>query len=429
MEIYVVQQGDDINSIAERYGFTVEKLIQDNWLVYPYNLVIGQTLVIALPKQTHTVQQGDTVQSIADSYNISIMQLLRNNPNLANRQNIYPGESLVISYYTSRSITTNGFAFPFIRQETLIRTLPNLTYLSIFNYTTTEKSDIITYYDDTEIVKISKEYGVIPLLLLTTLTPQGKPNIEVAYNILLNEEYQDIIINGYIDIMKRQGYLGGNLIFDFLNEHNQTLHQNFVKKIANRFQSEGFLLFLTINYRAQEVDDMISINKINYSNLSTLVNGIIFLKLVWGSDYGPPGPVININNLSAIIDYVASNVSPDKIIIGKPFFGYDWQLPYITNRTHASSLSLNSASDLAYDVGAVIQFDENSLTPYYYYNEFIFGYPAQHIVWFIDARSIDALDKLIIDYSLAGSGVWNIMVYYQQLWTIINANFDKIKLI
>jgi len=429
MEIYVVQQGDDINSIAGRYGVTVEKLIQDNGLVYPYNLVIGQTLVIALPKQTHTVQQGDTVQSIADSYNITIMQLLRNNPNLAYSQNIYPGQSLVISYNTSKSITTNGFAFPFIREETLLRTLPNLTYLSIFNYSATEKGDIIPYFDDTEIVEISKEYGVIPLLSLTTLTPQGKPNIEGAYNILLNEEYQDILINEYIDIMKRKGYLGANLIFDFLNESNQTLHQNLVNKVANRFQPEGFLFFITINYSVQEVDNTILIDKIDYSKLSDFVNGILFLKFVWGADYGPPGPVININNLRTIIDYAASNVSPDKIIIGKPVFGYNWPLPYIPDRTYASSLTINTALDLAFEVGAVIQFDENSQTPYYYYNEFIFGYPAQHIVWFIDARSIDALDNLIIDYSLAGSGVWNIMYYYQQLWTIINANFDIVKLI
>jgi spore germination protein len=253
--------------------------------------------------------------------------------------------------------------------------------------------------------------------------------MEGAYNILLNEEYQDILINEFIDIMKRQGYLGGNLIFDFLNEINQTLHQNLVKKIANRFQLEGFLLFITINYKTQEVDNTISIDKINYSNLSAYANGIIFLQFVWGADYGPPGPVINNNNLRAIIDYAASNVSPDKIIIGNPVLGFDWKLPYISNETHASSLSINSALDLAYDVGAVIQFDEDSQTPYYYYNEFIFGYPAQHIVWFIDARSIDALNKLIIDYNLAGSGVWNIMVYYQQLWTIINANFDIVKLL
>lgn len=63
------------------------------------------------------------------------------------------------------------------------------------------------------------------------------------------------------------------------------------------------------------------------------MNGILFLKFVWGSDYGPPGPVININNLRAIIDYAASNVSPDKIIIGKPVFGYNWPLPYIPDRT------------------------------------------------------------------------------------------------
>lgn len=130
-----------------------------------------------------------------------------------------------------------------------------------------------------------------------------------------------------------------------------------------------------------------------------------------------------------MINYVTSKVSPDKIIVGKLILGYDWRLPYIPKESYANSLTINSVLDLAYDVGAVIDFDDESQTPYFYYNELGFAYQVQHIVWFIDARSIETLNKLIEDYALNGSGVWNIMVYNQQLWTIINANFDIIKLI
>ena len=90
-----------------------------------------------------------------------------------------------------KSITTNGFSYPFIKKETLIKTLPNLTYLTIFNYTSTEQGKVIEYSDDREIIKIAKAYGVIPLLLLTTLSPKGVDNIETAYRILLNDSYQD----------------------------------------------------------------------------------------------------------------------------------------------------------------------------------------------------------------------------------------------
>ncbi|QHQ63013.1 LysM peptidoglycan-binding domain-containing protein [Anaerocolumna sedimenticola] len=429
MEIYVVQQGDSIYSIAEKYGVSVEKIIQDNELQYPYDLVIGQAMVIAFPKQSHIVQDGDTLQSIADFYHVTLMQLLRNNPNLSERKFLYPGESLIISYNTSRSITTNGFAYPFIRRETLIKTLPNLTYLSVFNYTVTEKGEMVTYYDDTTIIKTIKDYLVIPLLVLTTLTPQGVPDIKTAYDILLNEEYQDNAINQFISIMHSKGYLGINLFLDFLNENNQSLYHNLIQRISNRLQQENFKFFITINYDVRKEDGTIVIEQVNYSNFSSYVDGMIFLKFVWGTNDNPPAPVSNISYLRALTEYVISQVSPDKVIVGKPILGYDWRLPFIPNESYATSLTINSVLILANDAGAIIEFDEESQTPYFYYYEFGFTYPAQHVVWFIDARSIEVLNRLIIDYLLNGSGVWNIMIYNQQLWTITNSTFDIVKLI
>jgi Predicted glycosyl hydrolase len=88
------------------------------------------------------------------------------------------------------------------------------------------------------------------------------------------------------------------------------------------------------------------------------------------------------------------------------------------------SLTLDHAIDLARNVGATIKFDDISQTPYFTYETTINGFFAAHIVWFIDARSINALLELVIKYQLHGVGIWNITIYNSPLWLVINSQFD-----
>ncbi len=423
MEIYIVQVGDTIYSIADRYGVSVDRLLIDNGLENPNQLVVGQTIVIAYPKQTHIVQQGDSLQSIADTYHVTVFQLLRNNPFLSDREFIYPGELLVISYNTYGNITTTGFAYPFIIRQTLIKTLPSLTYLSIFNYRVQQDGEIYTYADDTEIINAAKEYGVVPMLLLSVLTLQGEPDTNTAYAILLNEELQGKVIDSFVDIMKSKGYSGINIVFNLINESNQSLFLNYVIRISERLKLENLLFFITINFEGSGTK-----SNLDYSQFSRYTDKMIFLQFTWGTNYDPPGPVSNINNIKALINQVISTVPPEEIIVGKPTIGYDWPLPYVPNRTSAASLSISSTLQLAYETNSTILFDEDSQTPYFTYIQTNIGFPTSHIVWFIDARSINVLLDYIKEVGLYGSGIWNIMNYYPQLWLLINSQFDVIKI-
>lgn len=209
MDIHVVLLVETIESIAEKYGVSAQKIISENELIAPVKLVPGQTIIITYSEKTYTIQEGDTLINIANMNGVSVIQLLRNNSFLSERKYIYPGETLVISYKnTKRKVTTSGFAYPYINKKVLVKTLPYLTYLSIFNYTVTSKGELISYYDDTELIQIAKNYGVAPLMLITTLTAKGEPNIEAAYDILSNEELQKQYINTIIDMIKSKGYYG-----------------------------------------------------------------------------------------------------------------------------------------------------------------------------------------------------------------------------
>lgn len=236
MDIYVIQPGDTIASIAEQFGVTSNQIILDNGLINPQNLVPGQTLVITYPSQTHTVQEGDTLTSIAADYGISVMQLYRNNSFLIDRQYIYPGETLVISYPTEREIITIGYSYSYIREDILRRTLPYLTYLSVFNYRATAEGEIVSFSDDTQVIRIAKEYGTVPIAMMTTLTAEGTNDLNVAYRLLVDEDYQDRQLENFIRLMREKGYQGANFIFYTLNTSNQELYIKFLEKLSARME-------------------------------------------------------------------------------------------------------------------------------------------------------------------------------------------------
>jgi spore germination protein len=429
MEIYIVQAGDDIYSIADKYGLPIMKIIQDNGLVNPFNLAIGQAIIIVFPSQTHIVVEGDTLASIANTYGVTIMQLLRNNSFLSGRDYIYSGETIVIKYNTNQKVSTNGFTYAFINNEVLIKTLPYLTYLSVFNYRISEGAEIITYDSDSELVKLAKDYGVVPLMMLSVLSLQGESNNVLEYDIILNEEMQSRLITNILNTLKSSGYNGINLLISIINKSNQSVYRNFIKKISNALNNEGYLFYITINPEMTYIDDKITFEQLDYSAISELVSGIIFLQYVWGSKEGPPSPVSDFTMISDFIDYTVATAPPKAISIGNPLIAYVWELPKGELEKAPYSLSLNAAIIFAYDLSATVQFDETSQTPYYQYQTIFSSTVIDQIVWFIDVRSINALFKLIIEKNLAGSGIWNIMIYYQQIWTLIISQYEIEKIL
>ncbi len=429
MYIHIVQPSDNIDSIAINYGVTVTSLIQNNGLINPYDLVPGQTIVVLYPEQVHTVAEGDSLAGIADAYGVSLMQLLRNNSYLSDREYLSPGETIVISYQTGRQITTNGIAYPYISRDALRKTLPYLTYLSIYNYRVTGQGEIASYYDDSEVIQMAKEYGTVPLMLVTTLTTQGEPNPEIAYDILTTEEYQNTFIEDMLDIIRAKGFYGINIFYYSMDAANKEIYENFSLKVSERLISEGYLFFMTINPNIYGNVDSRIIGAVDYSTISKNVNNIAFLHLIWGTNYGPPAPVISINNVRQFLNYTVPGVTPGLIDLGIPIIGYDWELPFIAGISEANSLTLNAALILADDYTAEIQFDENSQTPFFTYVRYINDFPVQHIVRFIDARTINSLVSLIPEYGLNGVGIWNIMIFNEQLWAVIISQYEIIKVI
>lgn len=105
---YTIQRGDTLSEIANRYGTTVQELVNINGIANPNLIYPGETIRIATNSTTHgsetrgtgsiiyTVQRGNTLSQIANAYGVTVSHLVEMN-NIKNPNLIYPGEKLRIT--------------------------------------------------------------------------------------------------------------------------------------------------------------------------------------------------------------------------------------------------------------------------------------------------------------------------------------------
>jgi spore germination protein len=435
MIIHTVSSGETVNSIARMYGVPPSRIIQDNELALPGQLTVGQTLVITQPTATYTVKNGDSLYSIATDFGVSVDQLLRNNPILGGNYDIYPGQTLVISYPPPQlgRHYVNAYIYPFVDRDVLRKTLPYLSYLTIFTYGIRRDGTLIPPEsgNDEEIIATAQQYGVAPIMLVSTLTEEGVFSNELADYIFTNPEIEDIVVQNIVDTAIAKGYAGVDLDFEYIGAANAENFVEFATKVRDALKSRGnYELFISLAPKNQRDMPGLLYEGHNYGELGNVADKSLLMTYEWGYAYGPPMAIAPLDAVARVVDYAQSETPSEKLMLGMPNYAYDWQLPYIGGTTVAEALTNVEAIEQAQTYQVPINFDEAAQSPFYRYFER--GVPAgqeapAHIVWFEDARSIQAKLELAAEDNLAGVSVWNIMNYYAPLWLVVNSMYDIIK--
>lgn len=127
-ESYVVQEGDTLGAISERYGLSLSTLLWSNGLTFRSTLSLGQTLVIPpVDGVIYKVKNGDTLSKISKTYGTETDIIIAFNK-LGSADDLHIGDELILpggeppaapvrrtaplsSLFTDNSSGTAGSAF------------------------------------------------------------------------------------------------------------------------------------------------------------------------------------------------------------------------------------------------------------------------------------------------------------------------------
>jgi len=165
-------------------------------------------------------------------------------------------------------------------------------------------------------------------------------------------------------------------------------------------------------------------DELQYDILGQSANGIILITYEAGFSFGISPAVVAFETFSNYINIWTKLIPSQKIVTGLSTISYIWKLPYIEEVTLGQSMSYDSAVALAREVGAVIQYDEVTKSSY-----FRFILKDEYVVRFRDARGVEAILSLVPSHDLNGTAIWNCMFFYNQMWLIINSQYEITKIV
>ena len=276
MTIHVVRDGETIDSIAQSYGVSPQRLASDNDAAE--GLAVGQTLVVRFPRQVHAVSSGETLYSIARSYGVSVRQLWRNNWELGGSDLVRPGQILVVSYFDEKTGTavSNGYAYPFVNMELLNKELPYLSSLAPFTYGINAAGGLLPL-DDEALLDAAAAHGTQPVMHLSTLTEEGNFDTARATRVLTDYEVQGRLAAEVLQTLLRKNFAGLDVDFEYLPGYLAAAYAAFLDRLHRMLRARGLFLWAALAPKTSSTQQGLLYEAHDYAAVSAAVDGVLLM--------------------------------------------------------------------------------------------------------------------------------------------------------
>jgi len=271
-------------------------------------------------------------------------------------------------------------------------------------------SGTIKEFDEPETTAYLKEQGVLvlPIIQNESRWDDFRATVETA-------EKRAAIIDRIVQLVETKGYDGIHIDFEAINAEDHELVTAFMRELSAQFRPRNLIVSQAVIARISDSPSVWG-GAYDYAALAEANDFMV----VMAYDFTPagsetPGAVAPIDWVASTLSYATTKIPRDKLFLGVPFYGYDWNT---SDGPPASSVSHAMAMDIAALPDTVGGYSAESEAPWLRYSD---PEGDQHEVWYENSYSLEAKLNLARDYDLAGFAAWRIGHEDPDNWRLIAA--------
>ncbi|ASS74762.1 hypothetical protein CIG75_07080 [Tumebacillus algifaecis] len=399
MFVHLVKKGETISGIGRSYGVSGEAIEKVNGLVDDA-LVPGCSLLVPSPVSTtmHTyrVREGDTIKKIANSFRMPERMVLA--ANLVSLETIKPGQilTLPLPILEKKEIEVN------MRWEVQEEDLDLLTIEEA-------KDSVSTVSVAYALAESDGRLRMPPLLsrrlLAETRRVQAQPLLlttladeESASRLFTHLPSRRAFFSALRTAMEEYQFAGVHLEMPQMSPTLRPLFNGFIRELGLRVRRAGGKLYLGIPAHGADDPEHPRYGVFDVQFLSHHVD-----RVVWNADEeygrldGPPMSLAPLHLIKRTLLHALTMVPCRKLLLGLPFFGYDWPTPFQPEQL--PTLILHGLYDEEVLPPKQIYWDEKAMAPMFTYKN---EAGQNREVWYEDVRSVAAKLHVVTELGLAG---------------------------
>ena len=264
----------------------------------------------------------------------------------------------------------------------------------------------VTLKANPDVIQLVRSLGARPLLSV------GLANgADTAHSILATDSSRTAAINALS--AQLADYDGISIDFEGLYPQDRDLLTQFMVQLAGQLRPAGKLVTMALNAKTSDTRTGWT-GALDYAALAP--NADLFVIMAYGyrtSKSTVPGSSAPLPWVANSISFAASQIPPEKILLGIPLYGYDWDT---TTGPPAKVLRFPDAMAISGQQGVPVDHDQTLQGAHFSYTKD--GHV--HQAWFEDQSTLDAKLALVAQEHLAGVAAWRLGYEDPRVWQSID---------
>ena len=301
-----------------------------------------------------------------------------------------------------------------------------LSHVAYFSYEIDPKTGNyknINNWRTTALVDSAKKYNTKVLLSVTNFGPAANAEF------LKNPKAQRLFTDSLKALLQARNADGINIDFEYVPKRNKNDLTNFIISLATELRQTRKDYQVTLAIPAIDFDSVYDIKQLDAHIDLYVIMGYEFYGR--GSEYaGPVSPIQSGGmwweyNLERSLDYYnKSGVPPEKLLMGLPYYGSEWETEDLKVPSKAKRfVSYRTYRNIRDQHGLITCCDDPvSMSRFYGYRDGLYQYRQ---IWFEDAFSLAKKYDWVLSKKIGGVGIWALGYDngYTDLWRLLGQKF------
>jgi spore germination protein YaaH len=229
--------------------------------------------------------------------------------------------------------------------------------------------------------------------------------------ILNNPDRRSQHVRNIVDEVLANDYDGIDIDYEMLSSSLRDEYSAFITELAKALHEQGKQLTIAVHAKTSDYGGLGGFQ--DWVVLGQAVDRLRIMTYDFHWRGGGPGPVAPIYWVRQVADYAKTVVDPAKVVIGVPFYGYNWPAGGT-----AQAQTWDAIDDLIQSRGLTVNLAESDANGPIQENWITYN---GRRVWFATSRSLEAKLELVQQFDLAGIAIWRLGGEDPQNWEVIRS--------
>jgi len=235
---------------------------------------------------------------------------------------------------------------------------------------------------------------------------------DLAHTLFTNPVKRKQQVNNIYNLLQEKGFDGVCIDIENIYPGDRDHYVQFLADLSSRLKPAGYPIIVCVPAKTSNVPGGGWGDNFDYAKVGRYADQVVIMTYDEHNAFSSNGPIASVDWVEKTIQYALTQIPAEKIILGIPGYGFDWNLVQKTSRYLSYQLAMQTSRKYKSD----IKWDNRGQVPYFNYHD---AQGSKHSVYFENADSTAAKLELVNRYGLRGIALWRLGMEDPDIWRLI----------